>query len=88
MKMSLVAQGFSPFQVKSITRDFDLKNIRLFSISISMKLLFHFLSHSLYGSYRSTAYINRCKKYTNVISKFARACAGHCLVFFLILDIL
>ena len=42
--MSLVAQGFSPFQVISIPRDFDLKNIRLFSISISMKLLFVFFN--------------------------------------------
>ena len=32
MKMSSVAQGFSPFQVMSIRRDFDLKNIQLFSI--------------------------------------------------------
>ena len=41
MIISLVAQGFCPFQVSSILRDFDPKNIRLFSISISMKFFFH-----------------------------------------------
>ena len=46
MKMSLVAQGFSQFQVISIPRDFDLKNIRLFSISV--KLTFHIFYYILY----------------------------------------
>ena len=49
MKMSLIAQGFSLFQVISIPRDFDLKNIWLFPILISMKLMFHFLLHSVYS---------------------------------------
>ena len=40
--MCFVAQGFSPFQFVSIQRDFDLKHIRLFSISISITLLFTF----------------------------------------------
>ena len=32
--MSLVAQGFSPFQVISIPSDFGLKNIRLFNFDL------------------------------------------------------
>ena len=34
MKMYLVAQGFSPFQVISIPSDFDLKIIRLFNFDL------------------------------------------------------
>ena len=40
MKITLIAQDFSPFQLISIHTEFDLKNIRLFSIS--MNFLFHF----------------------------------------------
>ena len=67
MKMFLVAQSFSPFQVISIQRGFNFKNIRLFSILISMKLLFYFLLHcdNKYVSSNLIAYLLINKSYVS-----------------------
>ena len=79
MKMSLVAQCFSPFQVISIPRDFDLKNIRLFPIPNSMKLLLHFLLQmyilyigydNKYVSLNLIVYLLINKSYISIIQLF------------------